>query len=755
MAAPSARWPWLAAAATLLLALVAAYGEGLLGRMAIDGAASLPALDPLYAGAGAAGPAASLANDATPAIFNQPWDHWAWALMRAGEAPLWQPQSGFGVPLLGSGQSNPLSPFKLLLAFGVTGPAQAWYLVARLAFAALGVLVLARRLGLGAAPGALAALAFTSSAAFTYHLQYGDTSAMVCLPWLVWAGERLLAEPGPRAAALLALAIALPAFTGHAEIAVFCAAGGLACTLAGAARAPRVLPWLAAAVAGGVALAAVVVLPFVEAVRQSDSYLYNLADRVRFTLDYTLAAKLQLMAVHLVSATGRRMVVNFNPWVGAVALALVPFGWGRGPVRRVAGTLLAVTAVVIAICPPGQHWAVLPVAPNAYYAMPLVALALALAAAGGLERLQAEPRLAPAAAGVAAALAALAWRLEGRAEAMGPGYGDFRATVATAVAAAVLLALLRWRPRPVATALVLLAGLELVWGARVATPPRPPFTYPATPILQALAARPGPFRVSGGLRVLLPDTQLLHGLEQLDSIEVFQPRRTIAFMRALLRNQHDVNMNFGLESAFAPDLLDLANVRYLLVAEGGDPILARQLARYPLVARQGAVALRENPRVLPRAWVAYAADFMPPGAEAAGRRLAATPARWRTHALVETPDGRPPVGWTDGGLPPGAVAIVDHAAQHEVFEATLPRPGFLLVAEACDGGWQAEVDGRPADILPADAALRAVYLPAGHHRVAMRYAPAGFRWGLAISLLALALALGALRSRPAPPAPTA
>ena len=48
-------------------------------------------------------------------------------------------------------------------------------------------------------------------------------------------------------------------------------------------------------------------------------------------------------------------------------------------------------------------------------------------------------------------------------------------------------------------------------------------------------------------------------------------------------------------------------------------------------------------------------------------------------------------------------------------------------------GWKAAVDGAPVDVLRADWTLRAAVLPAGEHDLVMRFAPASYRTGAAIS----------------------
>ncbi len=60
-------------------------------------------------------------------------------------------------------------------------------------------------------------------------------------------------------------------------------------------------------------------------------------------------------------------------------------------------------------------------------------------------------------------------------------------------------------------------------------------------------------------------------------------------------------------------------------------------------------------------------------------------------------------------------------------------------------GWQATIDGEPAQIARADYVLRAMYIPAGKHTVEMRFAPRSLRVTERVAYTALALLLiGAL-----------
>ena len=79
--------------------------------------------------------------------------------------------------------------------------------------------------------------------------------------------------------------------------------------------------------------------------------------------------------------------------------------------------------------------------------------------------------------------------------------------------------------------------------------------------------------------------------------------------------------------------------------------------------------------------------------------------------------------------------------------AVLDAPGYLVLADTWYPGWRATVDGRPAELLRANYAFRAVYLGAGEHTVEMVYRPASVLIGEGISLATLILFVVGLAMR--------
>ncbi len=87
---------------------------------------------------------------------------------------------------------------------------------------------------------------------------------------------------------------------------------------------------------------------------------------------------------------------------------------------------------------------------------------------------------------------------------------------------------------------------------------------------------------------------------------------------------------------------------------------------------------------------------------------------------------------------------------------SLDRPGWVVLSDMYYPGWVVFVDGRPAALLHADYAFRAVAVEAGKHAVEFRYQPRSFQIGLWVSgvsgLFWIGAALWLWRRRRAAPA---
>ncbi len=123
--------------------------------------------------------------------------------------------------------------------------------------------------------------------------------------------------------------------------------------------------------------------------------------------------------------------------------------------------------------------------------------------------------------------------------------------------------------------------------------------------------------------------------------------------------------------------------------------------------------------------------------------------------LIEDPSFDParelalPVGQALPSLPDfrGTSGIVEWQPDRLVIEAQLSHAGYVVLVDAYDPGWRTTLDHQPTASLRANFLFRAVAVPAGQHRIEMRYRPLSVTVGATVSLLAAATLLGLATAR--------
>lgn len=335
--------------------------------------------------------------------------------------------------------------------------------------------------------------------------------------------------------------------------------------------------------------------------------------------------------------------------------------------------------------------------------------------------------------------------------------GAFQETLGGFLLAAAAAAAFR-RSRLAGFSLGLAALLvELLPGFLVVNSPADPSPLREVPqVVRLLGDRGhGPWRALGGLRDPSSGPPLangwtvstgnnllaLHGVEVVAGYEAAPPAVFVRYWVAAggaVMGSGRVLVPGDLESR----LLDMAGLRYLFWPYEGEPG-----GKFRLLERHGRMRLYENPAVFPPVRVVgklrRASDT-----EEAAKILAGTGFDPSAEAVVEGLGG-------DEGRP-GSVAHrlrrLERGPDRVRLEIEADKDGFLILADTYDSGWRAAVDGRPAEILRADLAFRAVRLPAGRHVVEFRFRPAWVGPGLLVSGLSLAAVLGMalVRRRGAP-----
>ncbi len=185
---------------------------------------------------------------------HHPWRHWAAGRWASGEVPLWSRDAGAGFPLMADGQVGALYPPNILLGFLLPSElALTASLLLHAVFAALGGLSLGRQLGRSWSASALIGLGFSLSGFLVAHVTYAGMHAVAAwTPWLLglaWDLSR------PKRGALFGLAVAAVLLAGHPQVAVIALLGALVVFLSRVRDLPISLLWAGLGALAGLAVA--------------------------------------------------------------------------------------------------------------------------------------------------------------------------------------------------------------------------------------------------------------------------------------------------------------------------------------------------------------------------------------------------------------------------------------------------------------------------------------------------------------------
>jgi hypothetical protein len=697
----------------------------------------------------------------------------------AGELPLWNPSLGLGRPILGLVQPGVFDPLNVLLLLP-------WplgmdlFAIAYLVVGALGMRAWLVAEEVDPVDAALGGLTLALSGYVVSMLATNGAYAwgVMWIPWSLAALRRAVVAPTSRSAAgataLAGLALALTVIAGDPMALAF--GVGLALVrLAGLDRTqlPRGAACVVGAVALALALAAVVLLPAMDVVSVGRAGGVPLAEAAQFS---TRPARLiELLWPHAFGAPySRAWFVHAlydeggtalrDPFAAGIYLGglCVPLAFAALARReRLDRVLLAVAllAAVVALGRFGPLWSlVFRVVPGArYFRYPekylfITTFCVAALAARGLAPVAANPgrasRVAAVCAGVLALAAAVVWltgpdlarALVGRlyhvpAAQAGRDLATSAGTAAIiAACGAAMLAVAAqrgWSARNTRLALAALAALDLTVAAVPLLDTEERGLYqrrsPVLEIIRGGAQGVAPPRVLRPLdtvitsRELQPwlDVESLYpnagtnaGVGQLDPVDIFTPARERALADALVNDP---------ARRAAVGAARFAMVRTTTLSRWRDPRVARS---YPF-----GFTLVEVPAPSPRLYLAARARTAPDLA-AAVQLVAAegfTPGR---DVVVEGAEAR---------AANGACTLTRYAATRVEGRCDSDAPGWAVLADGHFPGWIATVEGAPAEVVPANGAMRAVRVPAGASRVVFTYAPRGLGIGAAVSLAALAL----------------
>ncbi|MGB8298885.1 MAG: YfhO family protein [Polyangia bacterium] len=721
------------------------------------------------------------------------------ALVR-GDSMLWNPLLGLGLAT----PANPLNqlayPLNAAFFFSSSPQLTSWWLLLHLVIGGVGIMMLARALGVRSIAGTLVAgVAWCLSGVCTGEFTAGlRLVAGAYLPWcglgfihlarMVRTRSNIDARLG--ALALAAIPVALAFLTGEVFVASMAVGFGLAVTLAdgnrGAVepdgRARRATRFGASATLSLVLAAGIAAVALVPAHRiaQGNARGNRLSRSIAEVGSFHPLRLLELVApgsmgdpyADYVAApwVGEKDLdhrpLGYGCYLGASVMVLASLAFGR---RRLAPLILGMIALLALLLAMGRHTPA-----HAIFRTLLPPLALmrgpekyliitvassSLLAALGLERLfSGEVWLRSIFCAIPLGLLALWLPFVPVAMAESVRHGAL-AGLAAALAMAATSWLARRRPR-LATAL----AVTLVTGD-LAAAAWPLQNFGSSRLLAEVAPAAVAIRADARARVLFAPPRVHRSPDVDSSIERSAPPRTVGeVQRNLLRTLIDnlatvqgIGVVPGYDAAMprslgtlwtagqrhVSSLLRLTGVDYLVTGIGA-PSAPTPDGLDALMDPLPGTRLFRVKGVLPRVYLAGAIRILP---DQAAREAVFDPEVVAGRRAILAPNPQPPTFPFDAEPVEQNVGVCELESFHNariMARCQATRPGVAVFLEQFDAGWTAWLDGQPTQILRVNLAMRGVFVLPGSHRIVLSYAPPGWKLGLTLSAISLLLLLALL-----------
>jgi len=201
----------------------------------------------------------------------------------------------------------------------------------------------------------------------------------------------------------------------------------------------------------------------------------------------------------------------------------------------------------------------------------------------------------------------------------------------------------------------------------------------------------------------------------------------------------------AIEDIDGGNVLDLLNVRFIFSlqpAESGHYKLRGTYHDVPVYRQFGGLVLEpdyyvyENTTVLPRAFVVPGAKVVQDREELLSYISDIDP---KLVVLLEKE-----AGLATGDEPFKSVPYDSFKPNEIKLGVEVSHPAYLVLSEIWYPGWKAFDNGREKEVLRANYLLRGIFLEAGDHTVVFRFQPASYKIGRLVSLVALAVSVGAI-----------
>jgi len=259
--------------------------------------------------------------------------------------------------------------------------------------------------------------------------------------------------------------------------------------------------------------------------------------------------------------------------------------------------------------------------------------------------------------------------------------------------------------------------------------------YPRVPALEYLAQMPEG-RILG-LMCLPPNLNQTHGLRDVRGYDAIDTRPIIKLLNAVRDSSFEspvyastqwfmpAVIQGGDGLVRLPPILSMLNTRYLLLR-------SEPSVDWPVVFQRDDYWVIENKESLPAIFVPEQVRRATDDEETL--RIMSMPSFQPQHTAFVHSEIEP-----FSSAASGVASIVTEAPGEIEILATMDTDGLVVISNLWDPGWAALIDGMPSEVIRTNFAIQSVRVPAGEHRIQLRFRPVSLPTSLWLSGIAFSL----------------
>lgn len=258
--------------------------------------------------------------------------------------------------------------------------------------------------------------------------------------------------------------------------------------------------------------------------------------------------------------------------------------------------------------------------------------------------------------------------------------------------------------------------------------------FPKTPLIEFLQNQPKPFRISRiDQEILPPNTWSHYGIESIEGYDPLGLEGYARYFNRLNGNSYSGGVGRYVEAKRFPNrFIDSLNAKYILAIKK-EKLDKIDRGNFKKIFEEGQTVIYENQTALDRVY--FIEKLIPvSSSDELVEDIDRSVFDPTKHAIILDYKGSLP-----GKIEKGKIENLQINPTEVKFTTVSQLPGFIVLANNFDEGWNLYINNNPTKLYQVNGALQGIMVQDGRNQIRLEYWPKSFDLGLKVSISSLAV----------------